>query len=319
MGLPTHGFSPLNPQLTGQRQDDLQVDPSIQPRQQFANGSQALGAPFVQLQSNGPMRNGQPDNMPFRQQIRGMNMFQAPMQIAPQPAQTLIPSPTSFGYPSVPGAHGHHNHLSLGNHQQMYDMMVPLDQAVSRTQQTFRAGHHHSASDPASLRDAAALLISAGMHNLQGMPFAAPQTPGIYPPMAMTPPIYANQYFQGAAPPHPQQQGVYSQDMINAMNARATAGMQYAGGTNGMPTTPQATQQQFAEGSPSPQSASGPSSGGPSANNRKLGLYKTELCRSWEEKGTCRYGPKCQFAHGEDEVRRVARHPKVRRVLMRVS
>jgi tristetraprolin/butyrate response factor 1 len=51
---------------------------------------------------------------------------------------------------------------------------------------------------------------------------------------------------------------------------------------------------------------------GPSANNRKLGLYKTELCRSWEEKGTCRYGPKCQFAHGEDEVRKVARHPKVR-------
>jgi len=54
------------------------------------------------------------------------------------------------------------------------------------------------------------------------------------------------------------------------------------------------------------------SPGGPSANNRKLGLYKTELCRSWEEKGTCRYGPKCQFAHGEDELKRVQRHPKVR-------
>lgn len=51
---------------------------------------------------------------------------------------------------------------------------------------------------------------------------------------------------------------------------------------------------------------------GPSANNRKLGLYKTELCRSWEEKGTCRYGAKCQFAHGEDELRKVSRHPKVR-------
>jgi hypothetical protein len=55
--------------------------------------------------------------------------------------------------------------------------------------------------------------------------------------------------------------------------------------------------------------------GGPSANNRKLGLYKTELCRSWEEKGTCRYGPKCQFAHGEEELKRVQRHPKVRIVL----
>lgn len=74
----------------------------------------------------------------------------------------------------------------------------------------------------------------------------------------------------------------------------------------------------------SPSSVGGPSSatstgpmgsgipGGPSANNRKLGLYKTELCRSWEEKGSCRYGPKCQFAHGEDELRRVSRHPKVR-------
>ena len=50
---------------------------------------------------------------------------------------------------------------------------------------------------------------------------------------------------------------------------------------------------------------------GPSINNRKLGLYKTELCRSWEEKGTCRYGNKCQFAHGEEELRNVRRHPKV--------
>ncbi|TIA91678.1 hypothetical protein E3P81_01868 [Wallemia ichthyophaga] len=52
------------------------------------------------------------------------------------------------------------------------------------------------------------------------------------------------------------------------------------------------------------------SSNGPSMNNRKLGLYKTELCRSWEEKGTCRYGSKCQFAHGQDELRQVPRHPK---------
>jgi len=42
------------------------------------------------------------------------------------------------------------------------------------------------------------------------------------------------------------------------------------------------------------------------ANN----LYKTELCRSWEETGHCRYGSKCQFAHGADELRAVQRHPK---------
>mmetsp|Transcript_37584 Transcript_37584/g.81124 ORF Transcript_37584/g.81124 Transcript_37584/m.81124 type:complete len:222 (+) Transcript_37584:30-695(+) len=39
-------------------------------------------------------------------------------------------------------------------------------------------------------------------------------------------------------------------------------------------------------------------------------LYKTELCRSYEETGICRYGAKCQFAHGKAELRPVARHPK---------
>ncbi|KAH8921858.1 hypothetical protein BT69DRAFT_1202987, partial [Atractiella rhizophila] len=33
-------------------------------------------------------------------------------------------------------------------------------------------------------------------------------------------------------------------------------------------------------------------------------------CRSWEEKGTCRYGAKCQFAHGREELKIVNRHPK---------
>ncbi|EFC42925.1 predicted protein [Naegleria gruberi] len=38
--------------------------------------------------------------------------------------------------------------------------------------------------------------------------------------------------------------------------------------------------------------------------------YKTELCRSWEETGYCRYGDKCQFAHGRHELRLVTRHHK---------
>ena len=61
-----------------------------------------------------------------------------------------------------------------------------------------------------------------------------------------------------------------------------------------------------------------PNGNGPSANNRKLGLYKTELCRSWEEKGSCRYGSKCQFAHGEEELRKVPRHPKYKTEICRV-
>ncbi|XP_027011315.1 mRNA decay activator protein ZFP36 [Tachysurus fulvidraco] len=38
--------------------------------------------------------------------------------------------------------------------------------------------------------------------------------------------------------------------------------------------------------------------------------YKTELCRTFTERGTCKYGSKCQFAHGADELRGINRHPK---------
>lgn len=38
--------------------------------------------------------------------------------------------------------------------------------------------------------------------------------------------------------------------------------------------------------------------------------YKTELCRGFQETGSCKYGSKCQFAHGEDELRGLYRHPK---------
>ncbi|XP_077409453.1 mRNA decay activator protein ZFP36L1b [Vanacampus margaritifer] len=38
--------------------------------------------------------------------------------------------------------------------------------------------------------------------------------------------------------------------------------------------------------------------------------YKTELCRPFEENGSCKYGDKCQFAHGMHELRSLTRHPK---------
>ncbi|XP_077174598.1 mRNA decay activator protein ZFP36L2-B-like [Paroedura picta] len=38
--------------------------------------------------------------------------------------------------------------------------------------------------------------------------------------------------------------------------------------------------------------------------------YKTELCRTFEESGSCKYGAKCQFAHGAGELRGLSRHPK---------
>lgn len=45
---------------------------------------------------------------------------------------------------------------------------------------------------------------------------------------------------------------------------------------------------------------------GPSPNNAKPSLYKTQLCKSYTENaGMCRYGWKCQFAHGVQELRGV--------------
>ena len=46
--------------------------------------------------------------------------------------------------------------------------------------------------------------------------------------------------------------------------------------------------------------------------------YKTELCRSYEETGgSCRYGDKCQFAHGLAELRLIERHPRYKTQLCR--
>lgn len=49
------------------------------------------------------------------------------------------------------------------------------------------------------------------------------------------------------------------------------------------------------------------SGGGRGVNSSR---YKTELCRPFEESGHCKYGDKCQFAHGAHELRNLARHPK---------
>ncbi|XP_055450801.1 mRNA decay activator protein ZFP36 [Psammomys obesus] len=55
---------------------------------------------------------------------------------------------------------------------------------------------------------------------------------------------------------------------------------------------------------PEPAPASPPAA--PGASSR----YKTELCRTFSESGRCRYGSKCQFAHGPAELRQANRHPK---------
>lgn len=53
----------------------------------------------------------------------------------------------------------------------------------------------------------------------------------------------------------------------------------------------------------------------PEANSSQR--YKTELCRSFQENGACKYGDKCQFAHGTHELRSMQRHPKYKTELCR--
>ena len=45
--------------------------------------------------------------------------------------------------------------------------------------------------------------------------------------------------------------------------------------------------------------------------------YKTELCRPFQDSGFCKYGDKCQFAHGEPDLRCLPRHPKYKTELCR--
>jgi len=45
-------------------------------------------------------------------------------------------------------------------------------------------------------------------------------------------------------------------------------------------------------------------------HNKRIVLFKTEMCRSYNELGYCKYGDRCQFCHSEEELRNVHRHPK---------
>ena len=45
--------------------------------------------------------------------------------------------------------------------------------------------------------------------------------------------------------------------------------------------------------------------------------YKTELCRPFLDNGFCKYGDKCQFAHGDQDLRNLPRHPKYKTELCR--
>ncbi|KAL3057270.1 mRNA decay activator protein ZFP36L1 [Trematomus bernacchii] len=60
----------------------------------------------------------------------------------------------------------------------------------------------------------------------------------------------------------------------------------------------------------SPNALNTSSSSSSSSVSSSSARYKTEMCRSFNESGLCKYGGKCQFAHGLDELRDLNRHPK---------
>ncbi|KAM4687146.1 uncharacterized protein WCC33_018690 [Rhinophrynus dorsalis] len=55
----------------------------------------------------------------------------------------------------------------------------------------------------------------------------------------------------------------------------------------------------------------------PASSRTPSSRYKTELCRTFHESGSCKYGSKCQFAHGSEELRGLNRHPKYKTELCR--
>ena len=229
------------------------------------------------------------DGTPYRQ--AGLRGNQYPHMQMGGPGSILPPPGPGYPYPHA------NTHLPLGpTTPQVYDLALPGS--------PFRAAHQHSASDPAvGMRDQNAALALMQAHlpmhpfNVNGLNVNVGGSP--LPHAAM---LYPHQFYPGGG-------GQVSVQEAYGMPRMPQPG-QYP--PNGAPT-PSAASYGSAPGSAGSQNGGSgqQASGGPSANNRKLGLYKTELCRSWEEKGSCRYGPKCQFAHGEDEIRKVARHPKV--------
>ncbi|KAF1805027.1 hypothetical protein V8B55DRAFT_1595981 [Mucor lusitanicus] len=52
-------------------------------------------------------------------------------------------------------------------------------------------------------------------------------------------------------------------------------------------------------------------------DSRKYQLFKTEMCRNWQEMGVCRYAKKCRFAHGQHELRCVQRHARYKTEICR--
>ncbi|KAI5827579.1 hypothetical protein K523DRAFT_278691 [Schizophyllum commune Tattone D] len=274
------------------------------PRQQGdyrspVQGTEAANGDDLQIDYSLPHRNYNPIPQGSPNFANGRP---APANVPPVYRQ---PPPTRnyTGHGMVPASTGmmpylasHQSSSSLGNGQQLYDMMLPgapeNHPAIARLQQqhnVYPRSHQRSISDSSNVPDPVVHALMTG------------NIPVIYPGMA---PIWPAPPYGAGADPY----GRVTE--AQALAAAARLQQSYNAQQSYVPLSvgpsPVGDDRRF-----------NASSNGPSANNRKLGLYKTELCRSWEEKGTCRYGAKCQFAHGEEELRTVQRHPKYKTEICR--
>lgn len=313
----TRGFQPPDAGIPGtqlprypslqdqpQQQQQQPTYPSIQQQQTLFQQQQVHRPPPINVAPGGmDYRMNRPDDEYMQPRVPGSAQFTPQGRVVSDGATYRPPAPRGNQYAHMqmggpasilapPGAGYPYAsaHMPLGPPTpQMYDLALPAS--------PFRGAHQHSASDSAvGMRDQAALALMPA-HLPPMHPFNVNVGGSPMPPAGM---LYPHQFFGG---------GQVSVQEAYGMGRMPQPG-QYT--PNGAPT-PSAASYGSAPGSAGSQNGGNgqSASGGPSANNRKLGLYKTELCRSWEEKGSCRYGPKCQFAHGEDEIRKVARHPKV--------
>lgn len=121
-------------------------------------------------------------------------------------------------------------------------------------------------------------------------------------------------------PSCPQQQAgssrmVPSSNMVNAVGALVGAATRDHRKLDRSYSEPVDRRPSLAGPPTSPTGTTTPTS--PPAAAQNSSRYKTELCRPFEESGTCKYGDKCQFAHGGHELRTLARHPKYKTELCR--
>ncbi|CAG8541379.1 12001_t:CDS:2 [Acaulospora colombiana] len=263
-----------NPLGGGKPEEVLQVDYNLQPRHFIPSGMTSSPPSINNTPVSRPTAPG--TFVPPAQNLLGNNLHGS-NQNAP-----VNPALNGFYNQPIPGA-GYPGAVPGGDNKAVQDIAAQI--AVANALQGLNPGATGPQQGPLNPAALAAAAAAAGYGN-----------------NPMLPNIYGNTLYAaaggapGAAPFYPGQENMAAA-VVNAVASLPPAAFQAALQHAGLGTYPL-------------NGVGVVNQGGPSANNRKLNLYKTELCRSWEEKGTCRYGPKCQFAHGEDELKRVQRHPK---------